>query len=81
MEPHDVKNKHENLPGYHPGGKNISANKNAMRRKSQFPGNQPAIMKRWDTNFQKLVQRTPYRIYFNILFQNVKHKCTNLFTG
>ena len=79
MEPHDVKNKHENLPGYHPGGKNISANKNAMRRKSQFPGHRPAIMKRWNTNFQKLVQRTPYRIYFNILFQNVKHKCTNLF--
>ena len=35
-------------------------------------------MKRWNTNFQKLGQRTPYRIYFIILFQNVKHKCTNL---
>ena len=50
-----------------------------MRRKSQFPGEKPAIMKRRITNFQKLDQRTPYRIYFNILFQNVKHKCTNLF--
>ena len=34
MEPHDVKIKHENLPGYHPGGKNIQQIK---RHEAQIP--------------------------------------------
>ena len=80
MEPHDVKLSMKTSPGYHPGGKNIQQIK---RHEAQIPIPRPkaGYYETPDPNFQKLDQRTPYRIYFNILFQNVKHKCTNLFVA